>query len=310
MYDLIGDLHGHADTLHAMLHKLGYREEHGVYRHPERRVLFLGDFIDRGPKIRETLDIVRAMVDTGAARAVLGNHEWNALAFETPDPHRPGEYLRPHNPKNVHQIRQTVAQLNDSQRADWLAWFRTLPLWHDEPEIRAVHACWAPASMRRLVEFAGVTIGNIPRATDELLIAGNQTGSPIMKAAEIVLKGKETPLPEGITYTDKDGTQRHQARVRWYLPTQGYRLSEYCFGDAEGADVPLPDRVHTEAEPYPADAPPVFVGHYWVRDDRPSPWAKNVACLDYSVAKGGYLCAYRWDGERVLDENRFVRVDP
>lgn len=72
MYDLIGDIHGHADALLQLLRQLGYSKQKGVYRHPERQVIFLGDFIDRGPQIRETLEIVRPMIDAGAALAVMG----------------------------------------------------------------------------------------------------------------------------------------------------------------------------------------------------------------------------------------------
>jgi hypothetical protein len=57
---------------------------------------------------------------------------------------------------------------------------------------------------------------------------------------------------------------------------------------------------------YPPDAPPVFFGHYWLSADRPTLLAPNVACLDFSVAKGGFLCAYRWDGEQMLDPSNFV----
>ena len=74
MYDLIGDIHGHAAALQRLLKSLGYSRHKGVYRHPERQVIFLGDFIDRGPQIRATLEIVRPMIDSGAALAVIGNH--------------------------------------------------------------------------------------------------------------------------------------------------------------------------------------------------------------------------------------------
>ena len=67
--DLIGDIHGHADELEALLKKLGYAVKNGSYAHPERTVLFVGDYIDRGPKIRETLDLVRRMVEAGFRRA-------------------------------------------------------------------------------------------------------------------------------------------------------------------------------------------------------------------------------------------------
>jgi len=50
MYDLIGDIHGHADELRALLTKLGYNQLEGSWSHENRKVVFLGDYIDRGPK--------------------------------------------------------------------------------------------------------------------------------------------------------------------------------------------------------------------------------------------------------------------
>jgi hypothetical protein len=72
--------------------------------------------------------------------------------------------------------------------------------------------------------------------------------------------------------------------------------------------VPLEQATIDAAAPYPADAKPVFIGHYWLSATRPALLAANVACLDYSVAKGGFLCAYRWDGERKLTNEHFVWV--
>ena len=111
MYDLIGDIHGYADELVQLLEVLGYEKAQGVYRHPERKVIFLGDFIDRGPKIRQVLEIVRPMIEEGKALAVMGNHELNDLAYHTEDPDLPGNFLRQHSDKNVGQHRQTVEQL-------------------------------------------------------------------------------------------------------------------------------------------------------------------------------------------------------
>src|SRR5476651_959511 len=128
MYDLIGDIHGHANELEQLLNALGYEKLRGVYRHPERKVIFLGDFIDRGPKCREVLEIVRPMVEEGNALAVMGNHELNAMAYHTEDPVAKGRFLREHIDKNVHQHRQTVAQLKPRELQSYLEWFRTLPL--------------------------------------------------------------------------------------------------------------------------------------------------------------------------------------
>ena len=42
----------------------------------------------------------------------------------------------------------------------------------------------------------------------------------------------------------------------------------------------------------------------------PSPLAPNIACLDFGVAKpGGKLVAYRWDGEKVIDPEKFMSYE-
>jgi predicted MPP superfamily phosphohydrolase len=73
---------------------MGYAKSKNGYSHPERTVLFVGDYIDRGPKIRETLQIVKAMVDNENAIALMGNHEYNALCFHFQDSE--GGHLRKH----------------------------------------------------------------------------------------------------------------------------------------------------------------------------------------------------------------------
>ena len=71
MYDIIGDIHGHASALEALLLKMNYKEVNGVWQHPGRRVIFVGDYIDRGPAIRETLHIVRSMTENDKAIALM-----------------------------------------------------------------------------------------------------------------------------------------------------------------------------------------------------------------------------------------------
>lgn len=74
---------------------MGYSLKNGVYAHPERKVLFVGDSIDRGAKIKETLHIVRSMVDNGNAIAIMGNHEYNAIRFHFPESN--AGHLRKHS---------------------------------------------------------------------------------------------------------------------------------------------------------------------------------------------------------------------
>ena len=80
MYDIIGDIHGQADMLKELLEQMGYTLANNIYSHPERKAVFIGDFINRGPKIRETIRIIRGLVENGHAHAILGNHEINAMS--------------------------------------------------------------------------------------------------------------------------------------------------------------------------------------------------------------------------------------
>jgi hypothetical protein len=67
-YDLVGDIHGHADALHRLLHELGYTEVEGVFRHPQRKMIFVGDFIDRGPISGTFCELRGSVCEAGAAR--------------------------------------------------------------------------------------------------------------------------------------------------------------------------------------------------------------------------------------------------
>ena len=109
--DLVPDLHGQAGKLDAALASLGWRRRGAGWTHPEpgRSIVFLGDFIDRGPENRAVIRTVRELMDAGRARAVMGNHELNALHFHTRHPET-GEPLRAHSPKNLRQHRSFLAE--------------------------------------------------------------------------------------------------------------------------------------------------------------------------------------------------------
>ena len=237
--------------------------------------------------------------------AILGNHEFNALAYHTEHPDRPGEYLRPHNGKNEHQHHETLTQLSPAELVGYLDWFRSLPAWLDLGGARAIHACWDVEQLARfdagLREHAGFTAAFLREATTK--------GGALYHAVEVILKGKEGKLPPGVTFRDRYGHERDEVRVRWYADPVGQNYRTYALQtDPIDSDVPLTDAVIAAARPYPLAAPPAFFGHYWLSAERPEPLASNVACLDHSVAKGGFLCAYSWDGEQTLDPGKFVKI--
>src|SRR5580700_7468217 len=156
-YDVIGDIHGQLGKLVSLLSLLGYAESGGLYRHPSRTAIFVGDLIDRGPEQLATVDLVQRMVQAGSARCVLGNHEFNAIAWVTPDPQHPGKYLRDHHKpgnREQHQVFLDVVEGTPRQK-EITDWFKTLPLWLDLPALRVVHACWHEESMAVLRPLLG-----------------------------------------------------------------------------------------------------------------------------------------------------------
>lgn len=83
-YDIIGDIHGYGHELKALLLELGYSRHKLGYRHPDRKVVFVGDLVDGGPAIREVIEIGRAIVDAGDTLAVRHEPE-SSSAFVSSD---------------------------------------------------------------------------------------------------------------------------------------------------------------------------------------------------------------------------------
>ena len=109
-FDIIGDLHGCAGELEALLARLGYAatgkaeffgDTAPIYAHPDgRRAVFLGDLVDRGPRTLDTLRIVRAMVEAGTALCLPGNHDAKLLRA-----------LRGRDVKVNHGLETTLAEI-------------------------------------------------------------------------------------------------------------------------------------------------------------------------------------------------------
>lgn len=104
-FDLVGDVHGCFDELMKLLGKLGYAatEEAGRWRvaHPGGRLLvFVGDLVDRGPKVAETLRFVMDLVEAGQALCVVGNHDDKLL-----------RHLRGNRVAIAHGLAESIEQL-------------------------------------------------------------------------------------------------------------------------------------------------------------------------------------------------------
>jgi hypothetical protein len=142
-FDIIGDVHGCAGELEALLVKLGYDVAwHGapgsvqvaVTPPAGRRAVFVGDLVDRGPRAPDVLRIVMGMVESGAAFAVPGNHD---VKFQ--------RWLDGKDVKPTHGLDRTIAQFEPEPKAfrsAVRAFFKALPiyLWLDGGRLAVAHA--------------------------------------------------------------------------------------------------------------------------------------------------------------------------
>jgi len=307
-YDLIGDIHGCGATLAALLEKLGYHQRDGVYRHPRRKVIFLGDLIDRGPRIRLAVTIARRMVEAGEAHIVMGNHEYNALAYTHPAPsgsHK--RWLREHTPRHNRIIQDTLDQYrhHTNEWEDTLAWFKTIPLFLELDGIRVVHACWDDALISELKQRLPTA-----RMDDQFLVESNDPGSQAYRILDRLTRGPHIRLPKGVAIHSGDGFTRQSFRAHFWAANP-QQWGDVVFqpdnlpGDLEAR--PLTDSERERLSYYGPEQPPLFIGHYWC-EGIPALPAANIACLDYSAVKFGRLVAYRWSGETQLNADNFVWI--
>lgn len=306
-YDIIGDIHGNAEALKGLLYKLGYRKSGLSWTSPSsRKIIFVGDFIDRGKDQVEAIRIARELIESDRAMAVMGNHELNSIAWYYG--------YRPDTPKNRKQHQAFLQQIDDrsQQHTEAIRWFLTLPLWLDLPEIRVVHACWDPQSLKTLgqkLEGAVLNRDQIELATkgtSNAFDANGQKGeeNELFSAVETLLKGLEVALPEPHSFRDKDGHERCHVRLKWWLePPASYREASMTKLDPDepAFEKPIPNGVLPSYD----NLKPLFLGHYW-QTGIPKTLSPKIACVDYSAGKGGPLVAYCWRGEEDLNDASFA----
>jgi protein phosphatase len=173
-FDIIGDVHGCGDELEALLAALGYDVErttdgHGLaagstYRHRDGRMaVFLGDLVDRGPRVLDTLRIVHNMVEAGSALCVMGNHEQKLVRA-----------LSGRNVQITHGLAETLAEIDAVPTDDRATLVDNLKTWLDG---RISH--YVLDDGRLVVAHAGLKEemhGRGSRAVREFALYGDTTG--------------------------------------------------------------------------------------------------------------------------------------
>ena len=302
--DFIGDVHGQAAKLERLLHTLGYRLTRGAWWHPSRTAVFVGDLVDRGLEQLRTVQLVRAMVDAGSARCLLGNHEHNAIGWLTPDPANPGEFLRTH--KDFHR-KQHVEFLDEvgegsALHHELVNWFKTLPVLLEIQGVRVAHACW-DERVSSVIEQAQGPDGSFGEAA---LLASLTKGTELHNAVEVVTKGPEARLPAGASFVDHLGKLREHVRIAWWHPSRVLHESALPMPGLSLAQLPAVT-LHDDHYPVVRAGTLHVFGHYWM-SSAPAPLQPHLISVDYSGLPDRPLTAYRWQGEREFRAEHFLQV--
>ena len=156
--DIIGDIHGEISALESLLGHLGYDE---TGSHPEgRKMVFVGDLVDRGENSWAVYKKVRSFIETDKAYCILGNHELNLLItdkdFDDGRPKvKPGNewfhgLVELVNKDDPTSIQPQFLLRTKEERAELQNFLRPLPLVIEAPGLRIVHSCWNDKAIQAL----------------------------------------------------------------------------------------------------------------------------------------------------------------
>jgi hypothetical protein len=278
-YDIVGDVHGYAEKLKRLLGKLGYETSNNSFRHPlARKVIFVGDLINRGPDSAKALKIIQRMHDQKQAFCVLGNHEFKLLQ----------QYVR--DPSSINK-----------KILDFIPWIKTLPFFLEFPEFRVVHAAWHFSSIAKLK--------NQNVENEKFIRSTILPNSEFKNAIRIILQGIKVPIPSELTYLDRFSVKRNKARIRWWEKEKKVLNGTDFFPICKKLKLSnFENKGEHSCEYYSKNEKTVFFGHYCLPEFEPK-IINNIVCIDGCVTCDKLLWAYQfYHGEKPSNQ-RFVKIE-
>ncbi len=300
-YDIIGDVHGYSRELTTLLEKMGYSMLYGSWQHPQRKAVFVGDYVGRGPDTRGVLTIIRNMVENNSGYAILGNHELNAIGYFTlTKSGNPIAQLAISNKKQMENIREQYSD-NPPLLDDTIKWLRKLPFFLNLGPIRVVHAYWNSNHLRTIEN--NISEGKL---TKKLIKEIFRDDSEFSIAIKQTTRGVEITMPKNLIIKDEKNIRRTNFRIKWWEYPNGKTFRELSFGNRFiMPNYTVPEQILSPFSVYKNYEPIVFFGHYCIGSGQLIP-KPNICCVDNCIAGFGRLAAYRWNGEPLLNESNFV----
>lgn len=323
--DIIGDIHGEFEALNNLLHQLGYDDD--GFHPDDRKLVFVGDFCDRGPDSPSVIKKIKKLIDLGNAQAIIGNHELNILKGKRNA--GTGWFFEERQSKDISY--EPYAKIHNDDKQLVLDFFNNLPVALENDDLRIVHAAWNDTSIKSLKDYSG-KIGDIyidieKNVNEDLKVSGlldnyNQEQSQWEK--EIEDENFNIPF---LHYTSLYNLN-HQMNNPIRVLTSGVEVKAEKIFYASGKWRFI--QRDTWWNNY-TDDKPVIVGHYWrklnptIEDNENifnniqfNEWHganKNVFCVDFSVGgrfkernqnktgENTNLVALRWPEKTLMFEN-------
>ena len=255
--DIVGDIHGEIDALPSLLNHLGYDSQGN---HPQqRRLVFVGDFCDRGPNSLAVLLLVEQLVKSGNAFAILGNHELNLLRH---DPKEGSGWFFDERlePDNAHYA--PFVRPNLEQKQDIIQFLMSLPLALERADIRIIHAAWQNDLITKVKSLVNIDVlqgyniwntlalqyahGLLPRITAELNSWGQALDNPALTPPMMFARAKYdsviqmmNPIKVMTSGVERQAAHPFYVNGKWRFAHRHAWWNDY--------DSPIP----------------VVVGHYW-----------------------------------------------
>lgn len=276
-YDIIGDIHGYNAELNSLLSLMGYTIENGTWKHSERKAVFVGDFVSRGPDTRAVMKTVRSMVDNGSGYAVLGNHELNVIGYFSLDKRGQPYYQPP--PSNKIQMERIRAQFADSEGEldDYVNWLKELPFYLNFGPIRVVHAYWSEKHIQLINQT--LTRGRLTKKLIKEIVKGK---SEFAHAVRQTTRGIELNLPKDLIIKDAKNIRRTNFRILWWESPHGQTFRHLSYGNRFVLpDYTVPEQILFPFEVYGPDQPLCFLAIIALDQH---PWRPHPMSVAWMVA--------------------------
>ena len=296
--DFIGDIHGHLDSLVGLLKKLGYKKKDDIYVHNSRIPIFLGDYINRGPDVFGVLKLVREMQISGNAYAIMGNHEFNFLAYHYKSIE--GVPFRPNTERYLGYIRETKEPLErNGQLEIYLDWISSLPLIVKNDFFNAVHAEWSEELELK------ISTSKIQKL-DQNGMRSIHTDGALLASVSSIIRGSEFEITKDFLKKYNFIYRQEKERIVWWGNNRTNQIKDWLIVDSPNHEILVEIIDFHMIDDLNEFDKPVFFGHYWLSPLSFGLLSDNVCCLDFSVANGGFIGAYQFNNEeKLISKNLF-----